>query len=118
MSQNLQEIFARVEKAKSRQKEIKTIYRDALTSTPEYEELNDKLKTLRERKKQIEQTTKENFGSELTELEDLKVDIESDMEMMSDIALSQLVKGENIQIKDQYENEYEPVFAVKFRKMK
>ena len=73
MSQNLQEIFARVEKSKSRQREIKTIYRDALTSTPEYEELNDKLKALRERKKQIEATVKEQFGSEITELEDLKV---------------------------------------------
>ncbi len=118
MSQNLQEIFARVEKAKARQKEIKTIYRDALASTPEFEELNDKLKALRERKKQIEATIKENFGKEITELEDLKVDIDSDNEMMSDIALTQLVKGEAIAIKDTYENEYEPVFAVRFRKMK
>lgn len=118
MSQNLQEIFARVEKAKARQKEIKTIYRDALTSTPEYEEINDKLKALRERKKQIENTIKENFGSEITELEDLKVDIDSDMEMMSDLALTQLVKGEAISLKDEHDTEYEPVFAVKFRKMK
>ena len=117
MSQNLQEIFARVEKAKSRQKEIKTIYRDALASTPEYEELNDKLKTLRERKKQIENTVKEQFGKEVTELEDLKVDIDSDMEMMSDLALTQLVKGEPIAIKDAHDTEYEPVFAVRFRKM-
>ncbi|MBP7992173.1 MAG: hypothetical protein KAZ30_00795 [Candidatus Magasanikbacteria bacterium] len=118
MSQNLQEIFARVEKAKSRQKEIKTIYRDALASTPEYEEINDKLKALRERKKQIENTIKENFGSEITELEDLKVDIDSDMEMMSDLALTQLIKGETIALKDEHETEYEPVFAVRFRKMK
>ena len=116
--QNLQEIFSRVQKAKTRQKEIKEIYRDALTGTPEYQEINDKLKTLRERKKQIEQTIREQFGSELTELEDLKVDIESDTELMSDVALSQLVKGETIEIKDQYENEYEPVFNVKFRKIK
>lgn len=116
--QNLQEIFSRVQKAKIRQKEIKEIYRDALTGTPEHQEINDKLKTLRERKKQIEQTIREQFGSELTELEDLKVDIESDTELMSDVALSQLVKGETIEIKDQYENEYEPVFNVKFRKIK
>ena len=118
MSQNLQEIFARVEKAKARQKEIKTIYRDALAGTPEYEEITDKAKALRERKKQIEETVKESFGSEITELEDLKVDIDSDNEMMNDLALTQLVKGEAIALKDQYENEYEPVFAVRFRKMK
>lgn len=118
MSQNIQEVFARIQKAKARQKEIKEIYKDALASAPEYEEINDKLKALRERKKQIEQATKENFGSEITELEDLKVDIESDNEIMSDLALTQLVKGESIAIKDQYENEYEPVFGVKFRKIK
>lgn len=116
--QNLQEIFSRVQKAKTRQKEIKEIYRDALAGTPEYGELNDKLKTLRERKKQIEQTIREQFSHELTELEDLQVDIESDNELMSDVALTQLIKGETIEIKDQYENEYEPVFNVKFRKVK
>lgn len=94
------------------------MYRDALAGTPEYQELNDKLKTVRERKKQIEQTIREQFSHELTELEDLQVDIESDNELMSDVALTQLIKGETIDIKDQYENQYEPVFNVKFRKVK
>ncbi len=116
--QNLQEIFSRVQKAKARQKEIKNTYRDALTATPEYEEMNDKLKTLRERKKQVEQAIREQFSHEITELEDLKVDIESDNELMNDLALTQLVKGEAIEIKDQYENEYEPIFNVRFRKVK
>lgn len=116
--QNLQEIFSRVQKAKARQKEIKLIYKDALATAPEYEEINDKAKSLRERKKQIEQSIKEQFSHEITELEDLKVDIESDYELMNDVALTQLVKGEPIEIKDEYENEYEPVFSVKFRKTK
>ncbi|OGH64565.1 MAG: hypothetical protein A2821_01080 [Candidatus Magasanikbacteria bacterium RIFCSPHIGHO2_01_FULL_41_23] len=116
--QNLQEIFSRIQKAKAKQKEIKEVYKDALAGTPEYQELGDKIKTVRERKKQIEQTIREQFSHELTQLEDLQVDIESDNELMSDVALTQLIKGEAIEIKDQYENQYEPVFNVKFRKMK
>src|SRR3989338_3410834 len=116
--QNLQEIFSRIQKAKAKQKEIKEVYKDALAGTPEYQELGDKIKTVRERKKQIEQTIREQFSHELTQLEDLQVDIESDNELMSDVALTQLKKGEAIEIKDQYENQYEPVFNVKFRKMK
>ena len=115
---NIQEIFDRIQKAKARQKEIKAMYQDALASAPEYEEINDKVKTLRERKKQIELVIKEGFGKEITELEDLKVDIDSDNELLSDVTLTQLVKGETVEVKDQYENQYEPVFMVKFRKVK
>ncbi|KKW42551.1 MAG: hypothetical protein UY92_C0006G0112 [Candidatus Magasanikbacteria bacterium GW2011_GWA2_56_11] len=116
--QNIQEVFSRLEKSQTRQKEIKRLYRDALDATPEYQEIGEKVKSLRERKKQVEQAIKESFAKELTELEDLSVDIESDRELMSDLALTQLVKGENVSVTDQYENEYEPVFSVKFKKMK
>ncbi|MEK7643821.1 MAG: hypothetical protein AAB390_00785 [Patescibacteria group bacterium] len=115
---NLQEVFDRIQKSKKRQKEIRDMYNEALSGTPEYGELNDKLKVQRERKKQIEQTVKESFSKELTELEDIKVDIESDNELISDMSLTQLVKGETVAVKDQYENEYEPIFSVRFKKVK
>ena len=72
---------------------------------------------MRERKKQIETTIKENFSSEMTKLEDLKIDIASDMELISDIAITKLMKGESIEIKDEYENDYEPLINVKFKKV-
>lgn len=115
---NLQEVFDRMQKSKKRQKEIRDMYNEALAATPEYGELNDKMKIQRERKKQIEQAIKESFSKELTELEDLKVDIESDNELISDMSLTQLVKGETVAVKDQYENEYEPIFSVRFKKVK
>lgn len=118
MEHSVQEIFDRVEKNRARMKELRTMYKDALAGTQEYNELSDKLKTLRERKKQIENTLRENFSKELTELEDLKVDMDSDMEMLSDIALTRLVKGESVEVTDKYQNQYEPVFTVKFRKSK
>ncbi len=118
MEHSVQEIFDRVEKNRARIKELRAMYKDALAGTQEYTELTDKLKTLRERKKQIENTVRENFTKEATELEDLKVDLESDMEMLSDIALTRLVKGEQVEVTDKYQNQYEPVFSVKFRKAK
>lgn len=118
MEHSVQEIFDRVEKNRARMKELRSMYKDALAGTQEYTELNDKLKTLRERKKQIENSIRENFAKEATELEDLKVDMDSDMEMLSDIALTRLVKGEQVEVTDKYQNQYEPVFTVKFRKAK
>lgn len=118
MEHSVQEIFDRVEKSRVRMKELRTMYKDALVGTQEYSEVSDKATALRERKKQIENTIRENFSKEMTELEDLKVDLDSDMEMLSDIALTQLVKGEQIEVTDKYQNQYEPVFSVKFRKSK
>ncbi|MBD3311764.1 MAG: hypothetical protein GF349_04730 [Candidatus Magasanikbacteria bacterium] len=115
--QNIQQIFDRIQEHKQKQKDIKAAYKDALESSGEYREIKDELKQLRERKKQIENTIKEQFSSEFTKLEDLKIDIESDNELLSDIAVTKMMKGEAIEIKDKNGNEYEPRFTVKFKKM-
>ena len=115
--QNIQEIFNRIQKIKKEQKNIKDAYKDALATSQEYEEIKDKMKTLHERKKQIENTTKEQFSSEFTKLEDLKIDLESDNELLTDIAISKMMKGETVEITDENGNEYEPKFKVNFKKI-
>lgn len=114
---NLQEVFNRIQEKKKEQKEIKKVYRDALTNTPGYQNLVDDIKTMKEKKKTVEENVQSNMGSSLEKLESLKYDIETDQEMMSDLALNKITKGEKIEIKDQYENEYEPLFTVRFRKL-
>jgi len=113
---NLQEIFNRLEETRKKQKEIRAMYKDALSNSSEYKEIAEKVKTLRDRRKQIEETIRADFSSEFTKLDDYKIDIASDMELLSDAALTQLMKGETVEITDQYENKYEPVFSVKFKK--
>ncbi|MFA5211665.1 MAG: hypothetical protein WC414_04210 [Patescibacteria group bacterium] len=115
--QDIQEIFNRVQDSKRKQKEIRKIYKDALDNVGEYREAVEKMKSLRETKKRIETTIREQFASEMTKFEDLKIDIESDNQLLSDIALAKVSKGEVIEIKDQDENEYEPIFNVKFKKI-
>ena len=36
--------------------------------------------------------------------------------MMTDLAMSMMMKGETVAVKDQYDNAYEPVFKVSFKK--
>ncbi|MFA5937242.1 MAG: hypothetical protein WC822_05215 [Candidatus Paceibacterota bacterium] len=114
--QDIQEIFNRMREIKKKQKDIRSAYKEALDGLQEYQEINEKMKTLRERKKQIEQSTKQSYAGEFTKLEDFKVDLESDATMLSDMALSKFVKGETVQVTDEYNNTYEPQFTVKFRK--
>ncbi len=113
---DIQEIFNRIQETKKKQKDIRSAYKEALASSEEYKEIKEKIDTLRARKKQIEASIKENFAGELTKLDDLKIDLESDAVMLSDMALSKLMKGETVQVTDQYNNNYEPLFTVRFKK--
>lgn len=114
--QQPQLIFDRTIEAKSKMKQLKNSFREALVNNKEYVDLLEKIKSLKEKAKQVEQSIAEGFQRELTEIEDLKIDLASDMEMLSDVALTQVMKGETLEIKDKYENQYEPIFKVSFKK--
>ena len=114
--QDIQQIFSRMQEIRKKQKDIRSSYKDALASSGEYAEINEKIKALRERKKQIETRIKTDFASELTKLEDYKIDLESDSTLLSDAALTKFMKGETVQVVDEYNNTYEPEFKVRFKK--
>ncbi|OIO18967.1 MAG: hypothetical protein AUJ23_02700 [Candidatus Magasanikbacteria bacterium CG1_02_32_51] len=115
--QDIQEIFNKIEESKKQMREIKASFKEALEGVQEYQGLQEQMKALREKRKHVEQTIKEQFASEITKIEDLKIDIESDTEVLTDIAIAKISKGESIGITDKYSNEYEPVFKVKFKKV-
>ena len=114
---NLQEIFNRLQKTKKEQREIKAMYRDALNNSSGYQSLIDDVKSLKDKKKSFEEGIKDDFRSEFDKLEVLKADIENDAMLLSDAALSEYIKGNGIDITDEYENKYEPIFKVQFKKM-
>lgn len=114
--QNVQEIFNRMQAIRKKQKDIRSAYKDALAASAEYVELSDKLKQMRERKKQIEAGVKQDFSGEFTKLDDYKIDLESDSTLLTDAVITKMMKGETVEIEDEYNNKYEPVFSVKFKK--
>jgi hypothetical protein len=114
--QDPQAVFQRIQDKKKELKDLKQAYKDALSTSLEYKEIQDQVKALREKKKSIENTTKANFQAEFTKMDDLKIDIESDQEMLSDIVMTSIMNGTPVEIKDEYDNDYEPIFSVKFKK--
>lgn len=112
----LQEVFDRIQQIKKEQKEIKVMLRDALDSVLEHKELGDEIKTLRQRRKQLEDDVKADFAAELQKLDDLKIDLETEKELLNDIALTQYAQGEEVEVKDDYDNSYDPLFTVRFKK--
>jgi hypothetical protein len=112
----LQEVFNRIQDSKKEQKELKMIYKDALDASTQYREIVEELKVLKEKKQKIESDVRSEYHNELSKLENIKLDIKTDYELLSDLALNQLMKGETVKVADEYETEYEPIFTVKFRK--
>jgi len=111
--QNPQKIFNRILIHKKRIKDLKDSYKNALKNNFEFLDLEEQIKILREKKKAIELVIQEQFQSEITEIQDLKIDVESDEQVLTDIVLSKMMKGESIEIVDENEDEYEPLVKIK-----
>lgn len=114
--QNIQEVFNRIREIKKEQKDLRDMYKDALVQADDYEEIVEEIKTLREKKQAIEARIQLQLGRAYEKLEDLKLEVETEKEMMNDIALSTLMKGETVVVKDEFDNDYEPNWKVAFKK--
>ncbi|MBP9760903.1 MAG: hypothetical protein KBD15_01520 [Candidatus Magasanikbacteria bacterium] len=115
--QDIQSVFTRLEESKKKLKDIRSAYKEALENVQSFVELTEELKTLREKKKQIETTVKQDFSGEFTKMEDLKIDIASDQELLNDIASTQLMQGQSVAVTDKYQNNYEPILKISFKKV-
>lgn len=113
---SLEEVFAKIQAVKLQQRELRKAYKEALDRVPNYKSAIDDLAALREKKKKIEAQVREEFSKEFDKLEGLKLDLEENNMMLTDIALSKLMKGEHVEVKDQNNLVYEPIFAVRFKK--
>lgn len=112
--QTLDEVYKRLEKAKKKRKELNKMLKDDLNSSARYLELQEEMKVLREEKKGLEQDAKSR--GDLSELEELKIEISTDQELLADIALNMYVNAETVEIKDEYDNIWVPQFKVAFKK--
>jgi hypothetical protein len=112
----IQEVFLRLQDAKKEQRDIRKIYRDALTGSREYQGVKDEHDRVREHKKALERDIQEDFISEFKKLDALKDSIAADKELLSDMAITKYAKGETVEVTDGYDQEYDPFFSVTFKK--
>ncbi len=115
--QDVQKLFNELQEMKKEQREIKKEYRDALVNANGHEEISDELKKLKEKKKQIETMAQSRMGARYSQLEDLKKKAEETAQAITDVAMSSLMEGKTVEIKDEYDNLYEPVYKISFKKV-
>lgn len=114
--QNIQEIFNRIKEKQSEVKDLRSMCKEVLENSSQYKQIEEEMKVLRVKRKQIKDSVLEECSSELIKIDGLTADISSDQEMLTDMAINQYIKGESIELKDKYDTTYEPVFVVKFKK--
>jgi hypothetical protein len=111
----LEEIYTRLEVNKKRRKEINKMLKDELTHSSRYTEIVEEMQTLRDEKKGIEQNVRAG-SSDASDLDEIKIEIQTDQELLADIALNMYVKNQTVEIKDEYDQTWYPVFKVNFKK--
>lgn len=113
---SLQELFDRIKANQKEKKEISASYRDALSNSDAYQKVLDQLKSLKAQKIRIEENLQRECSSEYAKMKSLQKEIDEDNRKISDLAMVKLMQKERLEITDSYQNKYEPVFKVTFRK--
>lgn len=109
-------IHQRIKEAKAKRQDLRTIVKDELASSASYKSINEQIAELKTKKARIEAAVRERLQKELQEIEILSNGIKNDIQLMSDLAVTQLMKGQTVELKDEGDNEYEPVIKVTFKK--
>lgn len=112
----LQEVFKRINETKKERKKVNDIYKEALANSKPYQDALEIFNAAKTKKQQVESALKMELRSELDQLDKFKQSLDADVELMSDIALTSLMKGETVELTDENDTKYEPVFSVKFKK--
>jgi predicted P-loop ATPase/GTPase len=112
----LQDIFINIQDGKKKQRELRAMYREAQLQSADYQDIAAEIKTLQEKKKTIEQKIKAEFSRELEQIDELKSELKEEQEKLVSLALARLAKGETMKVIDSYNNVYDPVIRVSFKK--
>jgi len=113
----IKEVYQRIRGNKGKLKELKNSAKDVLTNDFSYSkmkaEVDEKRKELKILEKQLITSNMINYD----QMENFKIDIKTDEELLKDIALSLLMKNEQVELVDKYENKYIPELKVAFKRI-
>ncbi len=111
----LQEIHSRLQEKKKERREIKQSFQDQLRNHARYTEIVDEMDRLRAEKKGIENEILSR-DVDADRLEELKVDIATDGILLADVALNMYVANQTVEIVDDQNARWLPLFTVRFKK--
>ncbi|MFO0764949.1 MAG: hypothetical protein U0487_02795 [Patescibacteria group bacterium] len=112
----LQEIHARIRANKDEKKKVRVIFKDVLAQSKPYQDVLEELEELKAKKIRLENEIRADFTKEMEKLEKIALDIKSDEMLLTDLSLTMLMKGQSLDLMDENDVKYEPVFKITFKK--
>lgn len=112
----LQETYNDLQEAKRERRELTKAFKDELKHNAEYNRIVEEAKILREKKKTIENDVKSRALKDAQRLDDLKLEIASLQELLSDLSLNMYLAKENVEVTDTTDQRWVPYFSVRFKK--
>lgn len=112
----LNEIHARMRVKKDEKKKVSQLVKDVFDQSKPYQEVMDELKRLKAKRLQLQNEIRAGLMSEVEQIDKLALDLQNDAMILSDLALTKLMQGETVEITDENDVKYQPVFKVSFKK--
>lgn len=117
MSLRLKEIHDKIKDQKRKRKDLKAIVKDSMASSVAYKDALEEVERAKEKLKRVRAAIMADLSDELQEIDKLTLSIKEDQVVLADVAISELMKGETVNIEDpDNEETLEPEFKVTFKK--
>lgn len=113
----LQETFDRIQKKKDEQRKLRAQIKEAKEMSHSYKRIQEEGQALKARKQQVEQELHNEFFSEYERLDKLARDIKDDLQILADLALTRVAKGQTVEVRGSDDVDYAPLFSVRFKKV-
>ncbi|OGL72026.1 hypothetical protein A3C17_04545 [Candidatus Uhrbacteria bacterium RIFCSPHIGHO2_02_FULL_53_13] len=113
---SLAETYNELQEKQREKRELTQGFKDELASNTRYIAIQNDMKKLRAEKKAIENDAYAHNMKDYQRLEDLKTDIKSDRELLSDLALNMYLSNETVEVVDEKNQRWIPEFSVRFHK--
>jgi len=110
-------IYKGIKEKKAKIKTIREMYKNALENHKNYPSILEDFNALKAKKTLIESKIKDEMEKDFDIIDDLKREIQEDERKLADMAIKELVNGNDANINDDWDNELEPIFKVKYKKV-
>jgi len=115
---DLQEIFNELQELKKEVRNVRKDYRNILLQDGEYETLLSDMEEFKTKKKEMKISAQTSLGSVWDKLEEDKRKIKDLEQIITDVAMTDLMDGKTIEVRDEWDTLYEPVYKINFKKAK
>ena len=116
--QRIKELHQEISQKQKRKKDLGQTIKDAFGNYKEFKDIEEQMKGLRERRKQIEALVRQQYSSEFNDLDELSSDIKDTKMVLSDLIWNEVMKNNTVEIVDEWDNHYVPQIVASLKKDK